>query len=150
MAAPRKTDVFDEFILFKSLTPSEQLEEYGFTTHKGFAEKFDISEKQLSHWVNHDKKFDKRRIDMVVNSRVKNRMVELVDRMMERAIDDGDMNAIKETNKMIGLTTEKLEIVTTQKLGDFAEAVIVAADEVFGDYPELLNIFAEKIGQIDV
>ena len=150
MAAPRKDEVFDEFILFKTMTQSEKIEKYGYSTHQEFAAEFDVAEKTLSQWANHDPRFQKRRNEMLVSTRLANRMTEIVDRLVERAVSDGDVAAIKEALKVAGLSIEKVEVLTSQKMDIFLEELVGILEEELEDYPDLLNIISGRIGEIDV
>lgn len=132
------------FAHYLSLTKDEQLTVFGFNTQKEFAKHYKIPfEKLLSEWKR-DPKFKKLHQEKVFES-FKDVLPQARVTITRRAIEDGDVNALKEIFKIAGISIERIEHITDNDVEFVLNTISEILKDVLEDYPTLLSIIVEKL-----
>jgi hypothetical protein len=133
------------FAQFLAMTKRERENVFGFSTQKEFSEKFNVSEKTLSQWRK-DPRFKKLRREMFLEI-ADDRLPDVIQSLLTRAIDDGDVSAAKELVKMGGLSVDKMEIVSSSDIQTLLVEIIDIITEHVKD-PTILNLIAADLERI--
>lgn len=138
-----------EFAVFCTMTKIERMEHYGFEKDKDFAAHYGIPfAKTLSEWKR-TPTFKKIHRELLLD-RMGKRLPDAINSFERRAIEDGDVTALKELFKIVELSKDKLEIVSSDDIKILLEQIVEILQEELKDTPELLNRIAERIEKLDM
>lgn len=136
-----------KFMAWMVMTDEEKVSIYGDTKQGTFAKAHGLPhEKLLSEWKAKPK-FQKAYRDAFVDT-FKKELPKARNTLMDRAIKDGDVGALKEVFKIAGLSVERVESVSSSDLQDFAGSVIEIIKKHVKD-PEVLSAIAEDLEELD-
>lgn len=142
-------DKMKKFALFVTLNDKEKQDEFGFTKQYQFAETYGLTEKTLSLWKNHTEKFKRYRRELLIATKLDDRLPSILERMVERASEDGDVNAAKEIFKIAGLSKETVEILSDQRIKEILGQIVTIIQDEVKD-PLVLNRIAKRFADLDV
>jgi hypothetical protein len=114
------------FAQFLSMTNTDKEQYFGFSTQKEFGEKFNVAEKTLTQWRNHDPRFKKMKSDMQ-RQLASDYLPDVINALRIRAVEDMDVSAAREYLKYLGESIDKTEIGLT---GNDAQGLLLTVGEI--------------------
>lgn len=138
------SEIQDIFIEFLNMTEEEKLDQFGFNTQREFAAKYNLPhEKLLSEWKANTK-FQHKRQKAFMRS-FGDILPAARKTLRSRAVEDGDVNALKEVFKIAGVSIERVEQVSNDDIQEVVATVIEVMNEVLDGQQELKALFVKKL-----
>lgn len=134
----------ERFAIFLNLTKPERRDMFGYDTQREFAKDHELPhEKILSEWKRNPK-FKKKKREIFMND-FEDILPEAKASLRRRAVDDGDVNALKEIFKISGLSVERIEQVSSNDVMFVIETVSKILKDKLTSQPALLNEIAKEL-----
>lgn len=140
--APKDIERY-KFAEFLCMNDEQRIQTYGYCKQKDFAEDHGISEKTLTLWKLKDAKFKKLKADLQMDM-WDSRLSNVMDALYERAVVDKDVSAQKEYAKIVGVSRDKLEIISQNDIASILASVVEIIQEFVSD-EEVLSKISEKL-----